>query len=301
MLPTRELSALLSLIDDPDEEVYQTVHARLMSFGTPVIPQLETHWENTYNESVQGRIEMVIHRIHFSELKKEFLIWAQDDSSLLHGALLVAKYQYPEIQSLKALQEIERMRRNLWLEMNNFITPIEQVKIVESILYKYYNLLGGEIDHKLVDDFMIHKVIERKKGNTFTNGILYLILAEMLDIPVKAIKIPQQYILGYFSHAALFNKSYEIGLAKDQIKFFVDPHSGIAFSHKDLDQYFSKINQEVKNGYFKPLDNKAIIQMLLQELSCCFSSPENKYKKEDIAEIISIITKYPKHEPLDEQ
>ncbi len=289
MIPTREITALLTLIDDPDEEVYQTVHARLMSFGTPVIPELESLWENTYNESVQERIEMVIHRIHFGELKKEFELWTKQESSLLHGAMLVAKYQYPEIQSLKALQEIERMRRNLWLEMNNFITPIEQVKIVESILYNYYKLQGGEVNHKQVDDFMIHKVIERKKGNTLTNGILYLILAEMLDIPVKAIKVPRQYILGYFSHSALFNKSYETGEAKDKIKFFVDPNAGIAFSHKDLDQYFSRIHQESKNDYFKPLDNKAIIRMLLQELSSCFPGLKNKYKKVDISELIQLI------------
>ncbi len=48
------------------------------------------------------------------------------------------------------------------------------------------------------EDFLINKVIENKKGNAITNGILYLIICELLDIPVKAINIPKQFILGYF-------------------------------------------------------------------------------------------------------
>ena len=43
----REIEALLQLIDDPDIEVFTTVEDRLLSYGAPVIPNLENLWDNT--------------------------------------------------------------------------------------------------------------------------------------------------------------------------------------------------------------------------------------------------------------
>lgn len=289
MQPNREINALLALMDDPDEEVYQTVEQRLMSYGSPLIPELENLWENTISEAVQERIEMVIHRIQFSDLKKEFLQWKQGDDDLLHGALLVSRYAYPELQVLKTLQEFEKMRRNLWLEMNNFITPIEQVKIMESILYNYYKLQGSEITYTKPDDFVINKVIETKKGNALTNGILYIALAQKLDIPIRALRIPRQFVLGYFSEQALFNDNFEEGNAADKVKFFVDPNSGIAFSHKDVEQYFKRINLTPSDRYYKPVSSAEIIKMLLVQFARCYDKPETLYRKQELEDLAEML------------
>jgi hypothetical protein len=289
MQKNREIDALLTLIDDPDEEVYKTVEQRLMTYGNPMIAQLESLWENTISEEVQDRIEMIIHRIHFNDLKAEMKQWLNGDQALLHGALLVAKYQYPELSTVKALQEIERMRRNLWLEMNNLITPIEQVKIIESILYNYYKMQGTEINYAKPEYFAIHKVIESKKGNAITNGILYVVLAELLDIPIKMIRIPRQFVLGYFTPQSLFNQSFEAGNLADQIKFFVDPNSGVGFSHKDLYQYFNRIGVTPVNSYFKPVSNTGVIKLLIEELANCFKDGETKYKLEELFELRDMI------------
>ena len=93
---------------------------------------------------------------------------------------------------------MEKIRRNIWLELNAYLTPLEQVRIVSGILFSYYGFKGTEINHAEVNEFFIHKVIESKQGNQLTNGIIYLILCELLDIPVKAIGIPKQFVLAYF-------------------------------------------------------------------------------------------------------
>jgi len=289
MQPNSEINALLSLIDDPDEEVYQTVEQRLMSYGSPLIPDLENLWENTISEEVQERIEMVIHRIQFIDLKQELLQWLQGDMDLLHGALLVSKYAYPELQGIKSLQEFEKMRRNLWLEMNNFITPIEQVKIFESILFNYYKLRGGEINYSKPDDFVIHKVIESKKGHAITNGILYIALAEKLDVPIRALRIPRQFVLGYFSQQALFNESFENDKPSEKIKFFIDPNSGTAFSHKDMEQYFTRINLSPAGRYFKPISNTGIIKMLFAQFARCYDKPATLYRKNELEELAEML------------
>lgn len=289
MQPNREINALLSLIDDPDEEVFQTVEQKLMSYGSPLIPELENLWENTISEAVQERIEMVIHRIQFGDLKEEFIQWKKGDEDLLSGALLVARYAYPELQVQKPQQDFEKMRRNLWLEMNNFITPIEQVKIMESILYNYYKLQGSEISYDKPDDFAINKVIETKKGNALTNGILYIALAQKLDIPVRAIRIPRQFVLGYFYEEALFNEKFDEGDAAGKVKFFIDPNSGTAFSHKDVEQYFKRINLTPADRYYKPVTNAEIIKMLLMQFARCYDKPETMYRKNELEELAGLL------------
>jgi hypothetical protein len=41
------------------------------------------------------------------------------------GALLVAKFQYPDLHTVPVIQEIEKIKRNVWLELNSFLTPLE--------------------------------------------------------------------------------------------------------------------------------------------------------------------------------
>ena len=289
MEKNREIEALLQLIDDPDMEVFTTVEDRLLSYGAPVIPNLENLWENTISEEVQERIEMIIHRIHFRDLKTEFINWSNGECELLYGALLVAKYQYPDLQTVSALQEIERIRRNIWLEMNSYMTSLEQVKIVESILYNYYKIKGGEIAYDQPNEFMLHKVIESKKGNAITSGILYLLMAELLDLPVRAINLPRQFVLAWFSHQVLFDNDFTQINPSENIKFYIDPNSGTAFSQKDIELYLKRISLPANTGYFKPMLNRRIIQLLLEQFANCFDDSSHLYKKNELLQLAALL------------
>jgi regulator of sirC expression with transglutaminase-like and TPR domain len=280
MLENKEISALFHLIDDPDDEVFSSVTDRIISHGRAIIPNLENLWENSPDENVQGRIEMIIHKLHFRDLVEEFTDWKNGNCELLHGALLVSKYCYPEMIATSTLQEIEKIRRNIWLELNSYLTPLEQVNVISGILYSYYKLKGNEVSYDLHDDFLITKLIENKRGNSITNGILYLILCELLDIPARAIRIPKQFILAYFDIDYKFPKSSKE--RSEKINFFIDPLNGQVYSQKDVESYFKRISVPPVPSYFKPMDDKKIIQHLLEEFSKCFIDPANLYKKNDL-------------------
>lgn len=285
----KEISALFNLIDDPDEEVFNTVENRLISYGTGIIPNLEYLWEQTISEPVQERIETIIHKLHYKDLVNEFVNWKNGDAELLFGALLVAKYQFPEMAAAAPLQELEKIRRNVWIELNSYLTPLEQVKVMESILYNYYKVKGGEIAYLRTNEFMLHKLLESKKGNAITTGILYMVLCEMLDIPVRAINIPQQFILAYFSPQVTGKWGTGGHQFNDQIKFYIDPSSGAAYSHQDIETYFNRIQVKPTASYFKPMGNKQIISLLLQEFAKCFHDIKHDYKSSELLNLVTII------------
>jgi hypothetical protein len=88
MEENKEISALFHLIDDPDEEVFGLVSSRIIDYGKGIIPNLENLWENTISEDVQGRIELLIHGLHYRDLSEEFEQWNKNiHQDLLTGAL----------------------------------------------------------------------------------------------------------------------------------------------------------------------------------------------------------------------
>jgi regulator of sirC expression with transglutaminase-like and TPR domain len=191
------------------------------------------------------------------------------------------------MQNSTVYQEIEKLRRNTWLELNNYLTPLEQVNVTTGILYNYYKQKGVEFAYDNPDDYLINKALESKRGNAISNGIIYLVICELLDIPVKAINIPRQFILAYFDpQHDLLNP---VGHASEKINFYVDPLNGQMYSHKDVEGYFKRISVPPVASYFRQLSNKRIIQFLLEELSKCFDNDRNRYKMEELILLANLL------------
>jgi regulator of sirC expression with transglutaminase-like and TPR domain len=287
METNKEISALFHLIDDPDEEVFNVISEKIVDYGKPIIPNLEHLWETTPDTHTQERIELLIHRLHFRDLNEDLRQWnVSGHHDLMLGALLVSKFQYPELVTSPVLQEIEKIRRNIWLELNNYLTPLEQINIVTSILYSYYGLKGGEINYKEPNEFLLHKVLESKRGNQVSNGILYLLLCEMLDIPVRGINIPRQFVLAYFK-PGYSDENLTDPLQK--IEFFIDPTTGHVFTHQDVESYFKRIAVPPVDAYFKPRKNKQVIQNLLEEFSKCFDNDKENVKQKELIQLAALL------------
>jgi regulator of sirC expression with transglutaminase-like and TPR domain len=287
LVENKEIAALFHLMDDPDELVYHSVSDKIISFGKEIIPNLENLWENTLQEDIQERIEQIIHKLHFRDLTNDFVTWKNNDCELLQGALLVARYQYPEMQDTQVLKKIEKIRRNIWLELNNYLTPLEQANVITSILYNYYQQKGIEVSYSQPDDFLINKTLENQRGNSISNGILYLILCQLLDISVNATNIPKQFILGYFDPQHEF--IHPVSHTAEKIFFFIDPLNGNIHSHKDIEKYFNRISISPSSPFFRPVSNKRIIRFLLEELSKCFNNELNQYKKDELVSLIKLL------------
>ncbi len=286
---SKEITALLHLIDDPDEYVYNTVSEKIMSLGRPIIPNLETLWEQSLDPAAQDRIESLIHRLQFRDLESAFEQWAENPFDLVEGCLLVGKYTYPDLDAAGTRLQLEKMRRNVWLELNSFLTPMEQVNVMNSIVFNYYKHRGTELDYEMPDQFLLHKTIESKKGNAISNGLLYMILSQRLDVPIKALNIPRQFIMGYFNPEKDELHTEEHSSAN--IKFYIDGLSGQMYSQKDLENYFKRISVPPLDSFYRPMDNKETIGFLLAEYGKCYAAPELRYKRDEIMKLFMIVTK----------
>ena len=277
------------MVDDPDPEVFDTVASRLLGYGREIIPSLEQLWELTVDESVQERIETLIHRVHFNDLQKGFVDWSRGrQPDLLAGAILVARYQFPGLDEQDIHNRFEQMRRNLWLELNNYMTPMEQVHVFNSILYNFYKLQGHELTEREPKYFFINQVLESSQGNAFSIGILYLALCDPLDIPIFAVNIPRQFILAFIDSLHSFLNPEGDGI--QHIPFFIDPVSGITYTQKDVDNYLHKINAHEREFYFTPILARKVIYKMLEELALCYRYRREDQKADKIQTLMQLIS-----------
>ena len=283
-----EISALFKLIDDPDEEVFNTIADRLLNYGTPIIPDLEHLWENTLDEATLERIEVMIYKLRLQDLKEAFVEWkSKPDPSLFEGALLVTKFQFPELATDNLRHQIEKIRRNIWLELNNYLTPLEQANVIRNILFSYYQIKGVEVNYERPEEFLISAPLQSKKGNAIANTLLYAELCQQLEIQAQFINIPKQCIIAFY--ASDWDPEEIVTNPQEFIQFYVEGTTGNAFSQKDLDQYMIRSNIEPKNSYYKALSNVKIIKKHLLEFAKCFNSPTLQYKQKDLTDLANLL------------
>ena len=283
-----EISALFKLIDDPDEEVFNTIADRLLNYGTPIIPDLEHLWENTLDEATLERIEIMIYKLRLQDLKEAFIEWkTKPDPSLFEGALLVTKFQFPELAIDSLRHQMEKIRRNIWLELNNYLTPLEQANVIRNILFNYYQIKGVEVNYEKPEEFLISAPLQSKKGNAIANTLLYAELCQQLEIQAQFINIPKQCIIAFY--ASDWDPEEIVPNPQEFIQFYVEGTTGNAFSQKDLDQYMIRSNIEPKNSYYKALSNVKIIKKHLLEFAKCFNSPTLQYKQKDLSDLADLL------------
>ncbi len=288
MQSNKEISALLKLIDDPDYEVYDTVASKLLHYGKEIIPRLEQLWEVTDDTEVLERIELLIHRVHFEDLQADFVAWNNAfQPELLRGAMLLAKFQFPDLNVPAILTQFDQLRRNIWLELNNYLTPLEQVNVFNSILFNYYKLQGHELTEREPKYFFINQVLDSKQGNSYSFGIIYLALCEILDIPIFAVDVPRQFIFAYIDALHNFLDPDDKGI--NQIQFFIDPLNGIAYTPKDVEAYLKKINATDYESYFAPMLTRRIIYKMMEELALCYRYRREEHKADEIQQLMLLI------------
>jgi len=137
------------------------------------------------------------------------------------------------------------------------------------------------------DEFLVPKLIESKKGNALSIGLLIMVLSKMLDINLQVINIPRQFILGYFDD--WIRKREEVSYPPQHIQFYLDSASGQIYSHQDVETYFKRINVTPTASYFKPLSNRRLVQMLLEEYAKCFMDENKRYKQQDLLNLSSLL------------
>jgi regulator of sirC expression with transglutaminase-like and TPR domain len=281
----KELKALVRLLDEPNDSIYSTIRDRIYSYGPDAIPLLEDYWENSFDHLIQSRIEDLIHQIQLGALHAELMRWKENHQhDLLKGYLLITRFQYPDLDENKIIKEVGRITQDVWLELNNELTGLEKVKVINHILFDVYSFAGNRTNLTAVDNFYLKNLLENNKGNAMSMAILYLIVAQSLKLPMYGINLPKHFIIGYSDSTINFDKG------ESEVMFYLNPFNrGTVFTRHEVELFVQQLKLTKRPEYFQPCDNVRTLKRLCEELTIAYDLAGNKEKASEMRELYSLL------------
>ncbi len=281
MINPTEVNSLIRLLDDPDGEIFDHVHQKLLSYGSEAIAYLEQAWEQAFDPIQQERIANLVHEIQFGIVKNDLQLWYHGGAfDLLQGILIINRYQYPDLDEQKVINQIESIKRDIWMQMINDGSPAEQIKLMNHVFYNIYGFSGNTSNHLDPQNSYLSQVLETKRGNQISLAIIYSIVAQKLDIPVYGVNLPQHFILAYMDESR--ESEFEGG-----VLFYINAfNKGFIFGRRDVDMFLKQLKLKFDRHFYEPCSNADIIKRVLRNL---ISAYENLGSAEKVAELTELL------------
>lgn len=283
-MKNKEVLALISLLDDPDDTIFIQVKEELFSLGEKAIPVLQDVWESSFEFThekrsllLQNRIENLIHSIQFNNITNELSKWVINDGSLLDGALLIAKYQYPDLDVSKIKNQINLIKEDVQFRLKKTFSPNENIQTINKVFFDLYNYRGNTKNFHAPQNSFINDVIETKTGNPLSLCILYIIVGRMVGLPLYGINLPKHFIACYKS-------------SETDVEFYLNPFSkGAVFNREDIIDFLKQLKVESKQSFFQPCSNVNMIERCLVNLDYSYQKLGYENKLKEIRELMRVL------------
>ena len=280
----KEIASLIKLLDDPDPQIFEHIENKLLSYGNEVISYLESAWEKSLDALLQERIENLVHKIQYQNVREDLALWYQSGGfDLLRGILIVNRYQYPDLNEQKIINQLEAIKRDVWLQMMHEASPVEKVKLINHIFYNVYGFSGNTTNHQDPKNSFLSEVLESKKGNQISLAIVYSIIAQKLDIPIYGVNLPQHFILAYID-------DLEKTADDNGILFYINVfNKGYIFGKRDIDQFLRQLKINPEKFFYEPCSNTDILKRVIRNLMSSYEKAGASEKVKELNQLLDVL------------
>ncbi len=282
-----KVQALISLLDDPDETVFNTVEEELLKEDVGVVIDLERAWEISQNDVFQRRVENIIHTLQLKDVQSLMRKWLDEGGTdLFYGVFLVAKYQYPELDFNELNDKINALRKDIWLELNNHLTSLEKVRIINHVMFDVHKYSRSNGNFFAPQNSFINEVMNTKKGNPISLCIIYSVVAQRLGLPIYGVNLPKNFILCYLDENVLQQSS---PLQRNKVLFYINPvNKGSVLGRSEIEYFVKQQNLAFQNSYFEPCNNIDIVKRVLLNLLFAYQNQKDEIKKNEIQVLMDL-------------
>lgn len=284
------LGALLNLIDEPDDVVWQDIKEKILELGEEALPDLKSAYDNTFTLLLQNRLLELINILNFQRASREIKTWSLlGQSSLLTGSMIIERAFNPGFNEEYYRKQLETIRFDIWLELNHSLSPLEKIKVFNQVLFHVYGFnryLGNDPDSLPP---LLSNTIEHRTGNEFASSLIFLVLALENDLPLRGFMVGKKLFLAYTNTDE--NDSLEF-LGESEPLFFIDPPSlGLVLSRQDIIDTFSSMSNFKKELSKHLITNKKIIQLQLLYLHAFYSKNNDEINANLAFKLMQVLKK----------
>ena len=285
-----ELNALISLLEDPDEGIYHTVRQELEQIGEAVLlPLRDAISEEGHGDIFLKRAKDLLDHLGADEVRSGFADWiSSDDHHLAEALVLLDRYIDPT-RSVEGLKEtMERVRQDIWLELNDDMTALEQVRVINRIFFEHHGFSGTRGGAAKPSHALPRAVIEQRKGNSLALGALYLAMAQELGLPIHGVNLPNHFILAYCDGGHLGEFSEDGG--PGGILFYINPFNKGGIIHpEEVNVFLGHLDLPVDQQHCGPCHPVDVVRRLIGNLAYAFEREEQLEEAERMRELLFFV------------
>jgi len=277
-MDNKELKALISLLDEDDQEIVSQIEEKILSLGTGIIPFLEDEWETNFSPILQKRIEDIVHQLQFTLLQERLIDWSKNETDdLLKGMWITATYLYPDLDYDDLKKQIEQIYQQAWVDLREDLHPHDEIKTLNNLLYQKLKFKGNTRNFHSPANSMINAVLDSRRGNPITLCIIYLLIAQKLELPLYGVNLPNMFVLVY---------------KREGVKpFYINAfNKGLIFTKEDIDNYIGELKLNPIDTFYEPCSHLDIIKRMFRNLANSFEKQGDHGKTDEVKTLMQLIS-----------
>lgn len=256
-----QINAILTLLDDPDPVVQNSIRSRLLELGEVAASALRKMSMVGENPFARRNAELVLREIGLRRFREELdQVLRQrphgGDIDLERGAFAVAMLRYPEIHVQEYVQQLDTMAALLDDRLRGSDNGYMYVREINYYLYHQLGFQGCREDRESYfdpDNSFMNRVLERRIGIPITLSVVYLLVGQRLNLPLRGIGFPTRYLVKYESPSE---------------EFYIDTFKGgTIINYSDCRQFLREINVPYRPEYLEPISNARTVARMLRNLA----------------------------------
>lgn len=210
-----------SLLDDTSPSVRKALLAHFIQLG-PAAREFLLETSHDPNRALAPHASWFLKELNFADPVAEFHTFIQSlNYELESGILLLARTVHPELDISACQATIDKIAqrcRELTVEP---ASPRERCRIINRVLFHEWGFRGNAENYTDPKNSLIDQVISRRKGLPISLSILYLLIADRLDLDLEPVGLPGHFIVGcYLEEVPFFIDPFDRGIFRDPDETF---------------------------------------------------------------------------------
>lgn len=219
------LKSLEGLMDDPSPAVRQAIIDELMKQGSA--------GRHFLNDLCKGSdLDLRRHALAILETldkdapEKMFSRFIESQNyELESGYFLLSRVENPELKITDFMKRMDDIALRCQTLFTAPLSPRDRCRILNRVLFHEYGFTGNRSDFNNPSNTFIHTLFETRKGIPISLSILYLMIADRLELDLVPVGVPGRFMVGCFLETdPFFIDVYENGVFRtlDDLLFFLD-------------------------------------------------------------------------------
>lgn len=285
-----ELQALISLLEDPDEGIFITVKQELEKIGEAAVPPLRMALEEEGHGLVfVERAKALLDQLATEGVRSLFADWIEStDHGVAEALFLINQYVDPAAANEELRETFQRIRQDVWLELNDDMTALEQVRVINRIFFEHHGFEGTRGGAARPTDALPSEVMFKRKGNSLALGSVYLAIAQELRLPIHGVNLPNHFILAYCDGGHL--GEFAEGGSPGSVLFYINPFNKGGVIHPDeVNAFLGHLDLPVDQQHCGPCHPIDVVRRLIGNLAYAYERQEDLGQAERMRELLFFV------------